>query len=97
MTEPTCYECRYWDKVTSYPDKRNSGLCRIHPPVRNDTDHDDWGWPVTYDEDWCGKWQSREEPPPTSSHATRYIVHPDDVGKEGPGIYRRMIPVEEEK
>jgi hypothetical protein len=56
MSEPTCYECRYWDKVTSYPDKRNSGLCRIHPPVRNDTDNDDWGWPVTYDEDWCGEW-----------------------------------------
>jgi len=59
--ERTCYECRYWDKVTSYPDKRNSGLCRIYPPVRNDTDHDDWGWPVTYDEDWCGRWQPREE------------------------------------
>ena len=51
-----CQSCQWWDATTHWHDKRNSGLCRIYPPVRNDTDHDDWGWPVTYDEDWCGKW-----------------------------------------
>ena len=59
--ERTCYGCEWWDQITRYHDKRNSGLCRINPPVRNDTDNDDWGWPVTYDEDWCSYFKAKEE------------------------------------
>jgi hypothetical protein len=61
MSEPTCYECRYWDQQTRYPDKRNVGLCRFDPPRRNGNDDVDYCWPDTYDEDWCGRWQPREE------------------------------------
>ena len=61
MIERTCVICEFWDAKTSHKDKRNHGLCRINPPVHDGGDYREWSWPVTYDEDWCGRWQAREE------------------------------------
>ena len=63
MIERTCVICEFWDAKTSHKDKRNHGLCRINPPVHDGGDYREWSWPVTYDEDWCGKWTSKEPQP----------------------------------
>jgi hypothetical protein len=57
MSERACATCEWWDQKTS----RNRGLCRILPPRKNGGDEGEYNWPTTYDEDWCGRWQAREE------------------------------------
>jgi hypothetical protein len=59
--ERACCTCQWWDQKSFSKDKRNTGWCRILPPRNNGGDENYWGWPGTYDEDWCGKWQAREE------------------------------------
>jgi hypothetical protein len=64
MSERACATCEWWDQKTS----RNRGLCRILPPRKNGGDEGEYNWPTTYDEDWCGKFQAKEELPRQKMH-----------------------------
>lgn len=60
MMERACVTCEFWDQRTSHKRARNAGLCRVNPPVKNGGDERDYGWPETFDEDWCGEWLAKE-------------------------------------
>ena len=57
-----CETCRFWRRV-KHPEPM--GTCRTRPPVAlaagNPNAPSGWGWPVTKAEDWCGKYQARED------------------------------------
>lgn len=60
-----CISCYYWDQSQHSSDK---GLCRYSTPVVF-KGHDSFGvtvytsvWPKTYEDDWCGRYQSKETP-----------------------------------
>lgn len=51
MTPRSCGGCRYWN-----PDgTRQTGECRIHPPVVHPLRPSDGVWPETAAGDWCGQ------------------------------------------
>jgi hypothetical protein len=59
--ERACCTCQWWDRKSFKKAERNTGWCRILPPRNNGGDESYWGWPLTYDEDWCSRYQPREE------------------------------------
>ena len=58
--ERACCTCQWWDQKSFKKAERNTGWCRILPPRNNGGDESYWGWPLTYDEDWCSRYQPRE-------------------------------------
>lgn len=63
----TCAFCRFWyrfDKDTLYESRQIKGIsighCRIdQPKVTGEGTH----WPMTFENDWCGKYESKPPPP----------------------------------
>ena len=55
-----CGSCKFWEQLC---DKSPDGYCRINPPVillfpgRDPDEQVETRWPVTMEEDWCGKFE----------------------------------------
>lgn len=53
-----CPECFFWDV---FDKGKQKGFCRSHPPSKrvvvrgNDDEWEDWPFPVTSCDDWCGE------------------------------------------
>ena len=62
MTEQTCINCQWFARMPKYWDDPYEkiegweGRCRINPPYSN-------GWPITYGNYWCSKWEERKRGP----------------------------------
>jgi len=57
---PTCDNCRFWSQGTpSVPKVEDTGECRFGPPTLwvCDGDIQDAIFPLTFDTDWCGKFE----------------------------------------
>jgi hypothetical protein len=57
-----CADCKWWDTRstdgTRYgADKKHAGLCRLNPPQPMLAGYVSMAtpWPITYSQDWCGK------------------------------------------
>lgn len=55
MTDARCGTCRFFS-IHSDPEL---GFCHRYPPKQ--LEGDDWGHPLTTDDDWCGEWQATQE------------------------------------
>lgn len=53
-----CGACRFF--LPHADPGEGDGLCRRHAPRPGCGDVDDWNFPVTDQEDWCGEFQERK-------------------------------------
>lgn len=58
MTEPRCWNCRYFDRVPESDE--DGGFCRRYPPQSTD-DGTACIWPGVDYMDWCGEFWPKEE------------------------------------
>ena len=56
-----CKDCRFWD---CYVNRVNLGDCRINSPttdINTELEFNYGVWPMTREDDWCGKAQTKED------------------------------------
>jgi len=57
--DDTCGKCKFWAVQRALPASNVAGRCRINPPTFH-TDGPYGDWPLTFESDWCGKYEATD-------------------------------------